>query len=394
MFKFDWDNALLDEIVDSILASAGVEQAEFRAQIREQVLMILTHEGGFPITEANLDSIAIRSIASGLLEDALRRAFPTELAQEADWPGVQVRDSQNAVHSQVTGRTRVAINVASAAVLTTLPGIGEELAKAIIQDRRQRGPFRNSKDVARRIPGLGTTTARRLDAVVHYRMALECERAEPGLLNAIRYLLGTRGTHPEKRLLELLEAAAVIAARRTPDRWLGFRMHESALPQPTFMASTMEILRGSEYYRRMKELLLGASSSIFVAMFHIAFPKETHPTKDLLDALIEARRRQVGVRVLVDQDRPKDPYGSMVINKHAVKYLTEGGVDVRVDAPASLLHSKVVVTDRKTVVIGSHNWSAGSYYQFDDLSVLLECEQAAVAMATRLDAMWADAFAP
>jgi phosphatidylserine/phosphatidylglycerophosphate/cardiolipin synthase-like enzyme len=97
------------------------------------------------------------------------------------------------------------------------------------------------------------------------------------------------------------------------------------------------------------------------------------------------------VRVLVDQDRDEDPYRSTVINEIAVGFLRDAGVDVWRDAPATLLHSKFVLIDSDLTVIGSHNWSAGSYFQFDDMSLAIRSAATTAAQRARFDVLWAAA---
>jgi cardiolipin synthase len=124
-------------------------------------------------------------------------------------------------------------------------------------------------------------------------------------------------------------------------------------------------------------------------MFHIALPRRDHPTLRLLDALIAAADRGLRVRVLVDRDRAADPYKSTVINAAAVNYLLDGGVTVRVDAARKLLHSKFLVIDDERTIIGSHNWSAGSYFGFDDFSVEVVSARFAAQARRRFATLWA-----
>lgn len=148
------------------------------------------------------------------------------------------------------------------------------------------------------------------------------------------------------------------------------------------------VLAGRRYYSFMLRTLQQARASIDIAMFHIAMPGETHPTRRLIDALIRAHNRGVTVRVLVDRDRKKDPYRSQVINATAIQTLLSSGVRVRVDAPNKLLHSKFAIVDRKVSIVGSHNWSAGSFFSFDDLSVAVESLDFARQMNGRFETLW------
>jgi phosphatidylserine/phosphatidylglycerophosphate/cardiolipin synthase-like enzyme len=126
-------------------------------------------------------------------------------------------------------------------------------------------------------------------------------------------------------------------------------------------------------------------------MFHIALPTSSHPTRRLLDALIDARRRNLSVRVLMDADRDTDPYRSTVINAGAKVYLEAAGVPVRFDPEDRLLHSKFIVIDGSVVIMGSHNWSAGSYFQFDDLSVAIHSQTVGQEQSGRFNSLWEQA---
>lgn len=56
---------------------------------------------------------------------------------------------------------RININDANAAELSLLPGIGEQLALRIIDDRERNGPFESISDLTR-VRGIGVATADRI----------------------------------------------------------------------------------------------------------------------------------------------------------------------------------------------------------------------------------------
>jgi phosphatidylserine/phosphatidylglycerophosphate/cardiolipin synthase-like enzyme len=57
------------------------------------------------------------------------------------------------------------------------------------------------------------------------------------------------------------------------------------------------------------------------------------------------------------------------------------------DAADKLLHSQFLIVD-DPIVIGSLNWSAGSYFQFDDWSVVVKSPGLTQEMSTRIDSLW------
>ncbi|MEO0459804.1 MAG: phospholipase D-like domain-containing protein [Myxococcota bacterium] len=151
---------------------------------------------------------------------------------------------------------------------------------------------------------------------------------------------------------------------------------------------TPAILDDESYLAHLTELLSGASSRVDVAMFYIAMPGPGHPTRALMEQLVSAKARGVIVRVLVDRDRDDDPYGSSLINADAVSFLAENGIQIRVDAPDRLLHSKFVVADEAWAVLGSHNWTAGSYYRYQDSSIALMGGAMPQRLHERFDVPW------
>jgi phosphatidylserine/phosphatidylglycerophosphate/cardiolipin synthase-like enzyme len=77
-----------------------------------------------------------------------------------------------------------------------------------------------------------------------------------------------------------------------------------------------------------------------------------------------------------------------VINAAAVNFLLDAGLKVHVDAARKLLHSKFLVIDADRTIIGSHNWSAGSYFGFDDLSVDVASPAFARTTRQRFEDLW------
>lgn len=158
-----------------------------------------------------------------------------------------------------------------------------------------------------------------------------------------------------------------------------------------FDGAAVTLLSAGDYYKTLPALLSKATRTICVCMFHIALPAPDHPTRKLLRRLVAAQKRGVSVRVLLDYDRKRDPYLSRVINEAAVDYLGDRNVQCRYDKPSKLLHSKFITIDRNVTVIGSHNWSAGSYFRYGDVSVAIESGTYTEHMNRRFRTMWSRA---
>jgi phosphatidylserine/phosphatidylglycerophosphate/cardiolipin synthase-like enzyme len=168
----------------------------------------------------------------------------------------------------------------------------------------------------------------------------------------------------------------------------GRRRETANAPAAGVQTEWIAPLVGGDYFGMMPGVFDEASISIEVCMFHIALGNPGHPTFQLLDRLAAAAARGVAVRVLLDRDRPTDPYNSTIVNRQAKEYLEANGVPVRFDIEERLLHSKFVVVDRATVFVGSHNWSTGSFFEFDDVTVAIASSPLAQQFVDRFDVLW------
>lgn len=131
-----------------------------------------------------------------------------------------------------------------------------------------------------------------------------------------------------------------------------------------FATASDQYIPTPKYFEVTLAEISRAVESVEVWMYIIqadAREKESQPRK-LLDALIEARKRGVKVRVVLEQSLDiKDEFSESDVlaqpNQSAYEILKAGGVEVYFDSPGNKTHAKVVVIDRETVVIGSANWS-------------------------------------
>ena len=77
-----------------------------------------------------------------------------------------------------------------------------------------------------------------------------------------------------------------------------------------------EVILGSQYPYVLEELISKAEKSISVMLFYISFNpnNEKSPVNKLVNLLIEAKKRGVDVKVIMDKDNDGDVYGSRTIN--------------------------------------------------------------------------------
>ena len=103
----------------------------------------------------------------------------------------------------------------------------------------------------------------------------------------------------------------------------------------------------------------------------------------ILDALVAAARRGVGLRALLDRTQPQ--------NATTMALLQKAGAAVRFYAQAGdeLLHAKLGIFDGGTVLFGSCNWSYSGFTRNHELDLLVRDAGLAQIFLTRLDQDWA-----
>lgn len=112
-----------------------------------------------------------------------------------------------------------------------------------------------------------------------------------------------------------------------------------------------DILFGKDYQQTLHKHLTQAEKSITIAMYFIILePGGKGPINDLVNDLVDAKKRGVAVKVILENTKIK-------ANHLAYQKLRENNIAVYFDTPKHLLHIKGVVIDEKYIFLGSANWS-------------------------------------
>lgn len=387
-YHIDWS-----QLVDSDLARAIAKAAQLDAPLTVEdagplIARILRATGGWPYTTTVPSRQQVRLHTRRLIGEAFAHALG---GTTATMPGYRVNAASRGVRT-IEALPRVEMNFAAFEELCALPEMTPSRARAVVNERERSGPFRDVLDLCKRLPRFGNNRAASLRSLLSFRRAPgPAARATGDWRRDLATLLAQEPASDRRsRLLAALERVAqLVTSHRHPH--LKHRLpRRFAQPGPPRDRTTPEsiVLAGRRYYYYVRDQIRAAERSIDVLMFHIALPHQDHPTRQLLEALVRARRRGVRVRVLVDRDRRDDPYRSTVINAAAVQYLLEQGIAVRVDRPDRLLHSKMIIIDGDHTIIGSHNWSAGSFFMFDDLSMAVMSSEFGRDSSQRFYTLW------
>jgi len=305
-------------------------------------------------------------------------------------------------------RQRVSVNSAGPRKLASLPEIGEKLADRIIEYRSIHGRFDEEDhegDVNRLsdVNGISRDTVEKIRHAISYRdafdesgaifiPALDQLRTNPGLAGLLQALStgisisGTRFADDDDLVTRLNAELEVVLDETEGARWKSGALQgmlaseagtieralldHAQLPLlENLVNGSASLLFNSQYPSMVGDLIDAAKVSIKILMFYIV--PGSSGVDSLLQKLVDAKARGVAVKVVLDKDREGDVYNSREINKAAFEFLEGHGIDVTFDDEETLLHAKLLVIDDDISVVGSHNWTAGSFYNFEDISVVV-----------------------
>ncbi len=123
-----------------------------------------------------------------------------------------------------------------------------------------------------------------------------------------------------------------------------------------------------------------ARTSVDMAAFDLDLPQ-------LVDALIQARRRGVAVRAVIDNENLVDPAVAMLTGR-----LQDRRVPVTFDRRAPFMHNKFVVIDDTIVWTGSWNLTENCTFRNNNNTIRIKSRQIAAAYRREFEQMHAGAF--
>ena len=413
MFRIDWNLVATDAFLTELRDIAGAQGPDDNT-LRPLVAMIFHHAGGMPVTEQDWSESHCNQVARRLMHEATGRVLRRHFGRRRNLPGLEQVETDTAAPFDEVLRSvsRIAINSATADELEPLPVLGSALAEQVVTVRRLGGAFQTPLELADRVKGLGEKGVTKLESRLSF--------AQPGQTGFApdHVFVGTfaedfatlLATQPQAGADERLRVALELLVADCADHPHPCNIARQARddltpgslgdrPSADTVVDHVGVLADASYQPAVVKLISQAASKIDVAMFFAALSNQAHPTHKLLDALVERSQAGVAVRVLLDRDREDDPYGSRLINSAAARFLSDAGVPVRQDEPENLLHSKFLAIDGQVAVIGSHNWTKGSFQaypeesdiaeNYDDVSLAVEGGALADQLHSRFEQLWA-----
>lgn len=145
-----------------------------------------------------------------------------------------------------------------------------------------------------------------------------------------------------------------------------------------------------DYFYRVHEELQNASSSIHIVLFQIrCYPNHTDSHSNiLLNDLIEANKRGVDVKVMLEGGEEFLGDNFAIAQEEAKEYLEKGGVKMKFDAKGITTHAKLIIIDENIVILGSTNWNYYSLDRNNEASVLIKSNETAEYYENYFHKLW------
>lgn len=110
------------------------------------------------------------------------------------------------------------------------------------------------------------------------------------------------------------------------------------------------VLIGKKYVEKVSQQIAAARQSIDIIVYdwRLRPSLPTHPVSLLVRALLDAQRKGVRIRALVN---------SADVQRNLKLY----GIDAKVLQTQKLMHAKMMLIDNRVAVIGSHNYTQSAF---------------------------------
>lgn len=137
-------------------------------------------------------------------------------------------------------------------------------------------------------------------------------------------------------------------------------------------SESVKVICNRDYGPALFNAITTAKESIHIVMYSGGYYPE-HPegiNRRIYHALIAAKERDVDIKVILDAS-DWNP-GNTEKNKLLEEYLEANGIPVWWDPPDVTTHSKCIIVDAHTVIVGSTNWTYYALVHNNEANVLIK----------------------
>ncbi len=159
-------------------------------------------------------------------------------------------------------------------------------------------------------------------------------------------------------------------------------LFSKAYASPKFFEGRISPANNEEYKDTVLTLLKKSTKSIYIIMFHASYYddpryRDTSPTNLLIRELMAAKKRGVTVELILNQSNSDYDSHAAGENLKTGALLANNGIAVYLDLPAKNTHAKLLIIDRRFVIIGSANWSYSAMAKNNETNVVIDSPELA-----------------
>jgi hypothetical protein len=156
--------------------------------------------------------------------------------------------------------------------------------------------------------------------------------------------------------------------------------------------STATYVSSRDYFSTLVTRIDSARSSIIavVYLFSLYSGRSDAQTTKVANALANARKRGVAVRVILNRNDPLQPADESELNasnRAAYEYLKAHDINVCFGDVPGPLHAKAMIIDSSIVLLGSTNWSDAAFNKNTEANALIQSREFARAALAELGAI-------
>jgi len=132
------------------------------------------------------------------------------------------------------------------------------------------------------------------------------------------------------------------------------------------------LLKNQDYFHALIKMIDEAKSEIILSFF--LFKAGVHKNSDpdrVAAHLAKSAQKGLKVIVILEHSGGRDP-GLDAENRQTKQLLEEKGVEVYLDSPRKTTHTKLVIVDRRLILLGSHNLTQAALKHNNEISLVMD----------------------
>jgi phosphatidylserine/phosphatidylglycerophosphate/cardiolipin synthase-like enzyme len=153
------------------------------------------------------------------------------------------------------------------------------------------------------------------------------------------------------------------------------------------MSVPLRFLPDRQFQALLEQQISAAREEVVICQHLFAIDGEAR--KDhalaLADLLVQTAARGVDVIVVLEIGREISPI--TIANRRTARYLQERGVRVYADMSGTVVHSRLVVIDRRHVFLGSHDLTHQSLGRYREASLLVDSPSLAISVLSFIESL-------